>query len=45
MPVTDDKVEVSLLQQMVFHAAHDRGRVAVADFRDDDSDSEAALGA
>ena len=43
--VAYDKVEVPFLQEMVFHTAHDRGGIAVADFRDDDADGEAALGA
>ena len=45
MAVTYDEVEVSLLQEMVFHAAHDRGRIAVTDFGHDDADGKAALGA
>ncbi len=43
MAVANHKVKVSLLQKMVFHAAHDRGRVAIADFRDNNSDGKAAL--
>lgn len=40
-----DKVEVTLLQEVIFDAAHDGGGIAVADFGDDDSDGEAAQGA
>ena len=39
------KVEVSLLEEIVFDAAHDRRGVSVADFGDDDADGEAALSA
>ncbi len=40
-----DEVEVTLLQEIVFDAAHDGGGIAVTDFGDDDSDGETALGA
>ncbi len=45
MAMAGDEIEVSLLQEIVFDATHDGGGIAVADFGDDDSDGEAALGA
>ena len=45
MTVAGDEVEVALLEEKVFDAAHDGGGVAVADLGDDDADGEAALGA
>src|SRR5258708_26357816 len=43
--VAGDKVEVSLLEEIIFYAAHDRRGVPVTHFGDDDPDGEAALGA
>src|SRR5258708_16061950 len=43
--VAGDKVEVSLLEEIIFDAAHDGSGVPVAHFGDDDADGEAALGA
>ena len=43
--VAGDKVEVSLLQEVIFHSAHNGSRIPVAHFRDDDTDGKAALGA
>src|SRR4029077_3208590 len=43
--VAGDKVEVSLLEKIIFHAAHDGRGITVTDFRDDDADGEAALSA
>ena len=45
MAVAGDEVEVALLEEIVFEAAHDRGGVAVADLGNDNADGEAALGA
>ena len=45
MAVANDKVKVSLLQEMILDAAHDGGGVAIADFGDDDANGEAALSA
>ena len=44
MAMAGDEIEVTLLQEIVFDSAHDGGGIAVADFGDDDSDGEAALG-
>ena len=43
--VAGDKVEVSLLQKIIFDAAHDGRGISVAHFGDNDSDGEAALSA
>ncbi len=43
--MADHKIKIAFLQEMVFDAGHHQGRVAFADFRDDDADGEAALGA
>jgi len=42
--VAGDKVEVPLLEEIIFDAAHDGRGIAVAHFGDDDADGEAALG-
>src|SRR5580698_1011961 len=43
MPMTHHKVKISFLQEIVFHATHDRSRIAVADLGNDDADGEAPL--
>ena len=43
MAVTDDEVEVFLLQERIFDAPKYGGGVAFADFRDHDADGEAAF--
>src|SRR5258708_25997778 len=40
-----DEVEVSLLQEMIFDAAHHRSRITLTDFWDDDANGEAVPGA
>src|SRR6266849_8254741 len=42
--VAGDKIEVSFFQKIVFHSTHHRSGIPIADFRDNDSDGEAALG-
>ena len=38
-----DEIKIAFLQEMVLDAAHDGGRVAIADFGNNDSDGKAAL--
>ena len=40
-----DEVKVAFLEEVVLNATHNRGRVTIADLGNNDSDSEAALGA
>ena len=45
MAVAGDKVEIALLQEVIFDAAHDGSGIAVADLGDNDTDGKTALGA